>query len=189
MPPDALFVPAGALVRGPLRCRALVVSGEIDGDVHCTAGPVLIRAGARLKGRLAASGDVVVCGTVTDGGDEVIRGADDDASTAGSTSAGGRARVGGSMAVGADDGVGAHGRVRTHAQDDATTAITAEVHPRADAAFISSAADARNDGVLISTRGKLTLGPGARVEGSVRSGRLDMHDGAMLAGLAGPCGD
>ncbi len=105
---DALVVPAGALVRGYLRARALLLAGDIVGNVHCTGGPVVIRAGATLKGRLVAYGDVYVCGRVTDNG----------------------------------------------------------------------------GGAVIATRGKLTLAPGARVEGDVRSGRLDLYDGAMLLGVA-----
>ena len=105
---DALVVPAGALLRGYLRCRALLLAGDIVGNVHCTAGPVVIRAGATLKGRLVAAGDVYVCGTVGDGG----------------------------------------------------------------------------GGAVISTQGKLTLAPGARVDGDVRSAWLDLYDGAMLRGVA-----
>ncbi|MFL6697186.1 MAG: polymer-forming cytoskeletal protein, partial [Vitreoscilla sp.] len=101
---DALVVPAGALVRGYLRCRALLLVGDVVGNVHCTAGPVVIRSGASLKGRLVASGDVYVCGTVGDSG----------------------------------------------------------------------------GGAVITTRGKLTLAPGARVDGDVRSGWLDVYDGAVL---------
>ena len=37
---------------------------------------------------------------------------------------------------------------------------------------------------MIATRGKLTLAPGARVDGAVRSGRLDVHAGALLRGAA-----
>jgi cytoskeletal protein CcmA (bactofilin family) len=110
---DALVVPAGALIRGYLRCRALLLVGDIVGNVHCTAGPVVIRSGASLKGRLVASGDVYVCGTVGDSG----------------------------------------------------------------------------GGAVITTRGKLTLAPGARVDGDVRSGWLDLHDGAMLRGAAKACED
>ena len=105
---DALVVPAGALIRGYVRCRALLLVGDIVGNVHCTAGPVVVRSGASLKGRLVASGDVYVCGTVGDSG----------------------------------------------------------------------------GGAVISTRGKLTLAPGARVDGDVRSGRLDLYDGAVLHGIA-----
>ena len=105
---DALVVPAGALIRGYVRCRALLLVGDIVGNVHCTAGPVVVRSGASLKGRLVASGDVYVCGTVGDSG----------------------------------------------------------------------------GGAVISTRGKLTLAPGARVDGDVRSGRLDRYDGAVLHGVA-----
>ena len=105
---DALVVPAGALIRGYVRCRALLLVGDIVGNVHCTAGPVVVRSGASLKGRLVASGDVYVCGTVGDSG----------------------------------------------------------------------------GGAVISTRGKLTLAPGARVDGDVRSGRLDRYDGAVLNGAA-----
>ena len=110
---DALVVPAGALVRGYLRCRALLLVGDIVGNVHCTAGPVVIRSGASLKGRLVASGDVYVCGTVGDTG----------------------------------------------------------------------------GGAVITTRGKLTLAPGARVDGDVRSGWLDLYDGATLQGAAKGCED
>ena len=110
---DALVVPAGALIRGYVRCRALLLVGDIVGNVHCTAGPVVVRSGASLKGRLVASGDVYVCGTVGDSG----------------------------------------------------------------------------GGAVISTRGKLTLAPGARVDGDVRSGRLDLYDGAMLHGAAKGCED
>ena len=110
---DALVVPAGALIRGYVRCRALLLAGDIVGNVHCTAGPVVIRSGASLKGRLVASGDVYVCGTVGDTG----------------------------------------------------------------------------GGAVITTRGKLTLAPGARVDGDVRSARLDMYDGAMLQGAAKRCED
>ena len=110
---DALVVPAGALIRGYVRCRALLLVGDIVGNVHCTAGPVVIRSGASLKGRLVASGDVYVCGTVGDTG----------------------------------------------------------------------------GGAVITTRGKLTLAPGARVDGDVRSARLDMYDGAMLQGAAKRCED
>jgi len=110
---DALVVPAGALVRGYLRCRALLLVGDIVGNVHCTAGPVVIRSGASLKGRLVASGDVYVCGTVGDTG----------------------------------------------------------------------------GGAVITTRGKLTLAPGARVDGDVRSGCLDLYDGATLQGAAKGCED
>ena len=110
---DALVVPAGALIRGYVRCRALLLVGDIVGNVHCTAGPVVIRSGASLKGRLVASGDVYVCGTVGDTG----------------------------------------------------------------------------GGAVITTRGKLTLAPGARVDGDVRSGRLDVFDGAMLQGAAKRCED
>lgn len=110
---DALVVPAGALIRGYLRCRALLLVGDIVGNVHCTAGPVVIRSGASLKGRLVASGDVYVCGTVGDTG----------------------------------------------------------------------------GGAVITTRGKLTLAPGARVDGDVRSGRLEVYDGALLQGAAKGCED
>ena len=110
---DALVVPAGALIRGYVRCRALLLVGDVVGNVHCTAGPVVIRSGASLKGRLVASGDVYVCGTVGDTG----------------------------------------------------------------------------GGAVITTRGKLTLAPGARVDGDVRSGWLDLYDGAMLHGAAKGCED
>lgn len=110
---DALVVPAGALVRGYVRCRALLLVGDVVGNVHCTAGPVVIRSGASLKGRLVASGDVYVCGTVGDTG----------------------------------------------------------------------------GGAVITTRGKLTLAPGARVDGDVRSGWLDLYDGATLNGAAKGCED
>ena len=110
---DALVVPAGAVVRGYIRCRALLLAGDVVGNVHCTAGPVVIRSGASLKGRLVASGDVYVCGTVGDTG----------------------------------------------------------------------------GGAVITTRGKLTLAPGARVDGDVRSGWLDLYDGAMLHGAAKRCED
>ncbi len=110
---DALVVPAGALVRGYVRCRALLLVGDVVGNVHCTAGPVVIRSGASLKGRLVASGDVYVCGTVGDTG----------------------------------------------------------------------------GGAVITTRGKLTLAPGARVDGDVRSGCLDLYDGATLQGAAKGCED
>ena len=110
---DALVVPAGALVRGYVRCRALLLVGDIVGNVHCTSGPVVIRSGASLKGRLVAAGDVYVCGTVGD--------------------------IGG--------------------------------------------------GAVITTRGKLTLAPGSRVDGDVRSGWLDVHDGALLRGAAKACED
>ena len=110
---DALVVPAGALIRGYVRCRALLLVGDIVGNVHCTAGPVVIRSGASLKGRLVAAGDVYVCGTVGD--------------------------IGG--------------------------------------------------GAVITTRGKLTLAPGARVDGDVRSGRLEVYDGATLLGAAKGCED
>jgi len=110
---DALVVPAGALVRGYLRCRALLLVGDVVGNVHCTAGPVVIRSGASLKGRLVAAGDVYVCGTVGDTG----------------------------------------------------------------------------GGAVIVTRGKLTLAPGARVDGDVRSARLDLYDGALLNGAAKGCED
>ena len=110
---DALVVPAGAVVRGYVRCRALLLVGDVVGNIHCTAGPVVIRSGASLKGRLVAAGDVYVCGTVGDSG----------------------------------------------------------------------------GGTVITTRGKLTLAPGARVDGDVRSGWLDLYDGAMLQGLARGCED
>jgi cytoskeletal protein CcmA (bactofilin family) len=96
-----------------VRCRALLLVGDIVGNVHCTAGPVVVRSGASLKGRLVAAGDVYVSGTVGDGG----------------------------------------------------------------------------GGAVIATRGKLTLAPGARVDGDVRSGRLDMHPGALLRGVAKACED
>jgi len=110
---DALVVPAGALMRGYLRCHALLLVGDVVGNVHCTTGPVVIRAGASLKGRLVAAGDVYVCGTVGDTG----------------------------------------------------------------------------GGAVITTRGKLTLAPGARVDGDVRSGVLDVYDGAVLNGAAKRCED
>lgn len=110
---DALVVPAGALVRGYLRCHALLLVGDVVGNIHCTTGPVVIRSGASLKGRLVAAGDVYVCGTVGD--------------TCG--------------------------------------------------------------GAVITTRGKLTLAPGARVDGDVRSGVLDVYDGALLNGVAKRCED
>jgi cytoskeletal protein CcmA (bactofilin family) len=110
---DALVVPAGALVRGYVRCRALLLVGDVVGNIHCTAGPVVIRPGASLKGRLVASGDVYVCGTVGDTG----------------------------------------------------------------------------GGAVITTRGKLTLAPGSRVDGDVRSGRLELYDGATLQGVAKGCED
>ena len=110
---DALVVPAGALIRGYVRCRALLLVGDIVGNVHCTTGPVVIRSGASLKGRLVASGDVYICGTVGD--------------------------IGG--------------------------------------------------GAVITTRGKLTLAPGARVDGDVRSARLEVYDGALLLGAAKGCED
>jgi cytoskeletal protein CcmA (bactofilin family) len=110
---DALMVPAGVLIRGYVRCRALLLVGDVVGNIHCTAGPVVIRSGASLKGRLVAFGDVYVCGTVGDSG----------------------------------------------------------------------------GGAVITTRGKLTLAPGARVDGDVRSGWLVVHDGAMLHGTARRCED
>jgi len=110
---DALVVPAGALMRGYLRCHALLLVGDVVGNVHCTAGPVVIRSGASLKGRLVAAGDVYICGTVGD----------------------------------------------------------------------------RGGGAVITTRGKLTLAPGARVDGDVRSGCLDVYDGAVLNGAAKRCED
>ena len=110
---DALVVPAGALIRGYVRCRSLLLVGDIVGNVHCTGGPVVIRSGASLKGRLVAAGDVVVCGTVGDTG----------------------------------------------------------------------------GGAVITTRGKLTLAPGARVDGDVRSAWLDLYDGALLQGAAKRCED
>jgi len=110
---DALVVPAGALMRGYLRCRALLLVGDIVGNVHCTAGPVVIRSGASLNGRLVATGDVYVCGTVGDTG----------------------------------------------------------------------------GGAVITTRGKLTLAPGARVDGDVRSAWLDLYDGCVLNGTAKRCED
>lgn len=110
---DALVVPAGAVVRGYVRCRALLLVGDVVGNIHCTAGPVVIRSGASLKGRLVATGDVYVCGTVGDSG----------------------------------------------------------------------------GGAVITTHGKLTLAPGARVDGDVRSGWLDLYDGAMLQGVAKGCED
>lgn len=108
---DALVVPAGAVVRGYLRCRALLLVGDVVGNVHCTGGPVVVRSGASLKGRLVAAGDVYVCGSVGDG----------------------------------------------------------------------------SGGTVITTIGKVTLAPGSRVEGDVRSARLDMYDGAMLRGVAKGC--
>ena len=110
---DALVVPAGALMRGYIRCRALLLVGDVVGNIHCTSGPVVIRSGASLKGRLVATGDVYVCGTVGDAG----------------------------------------------------------------------------GGAVITTRGKLTLAPGARVDGDVRSGLLDLYDGAVLNGVAKGCED
>lgn len=110
---DALVVPAGALIRGYLRCRSLLLAGDLVGNVHCTGGPVVIRSGASLKGRLVATGDVYVSGTVGDTG----------------------------------------------------------------------------GGSVIATRGKLTLAPGARVDGDVRSGRLELHEGAVLQGVAKRCED
>jgi cytoskeletal protein CcmA (bactofilin family) len=110
---DALVVPAGVLIRGYVRCRALLLAGDIVGNVHCTGGPVVIRSGASLEGRLVSSGDVYVRGTVADGG----------------------------------------------------------------------------GGAVISTAGKLTLAPGARVDGDVRSARLDRHEGSTLHGAAKGCED
>ncbi len=110
---DALVVPAGAVLRGYVRCRALLLVGDVVGNIHCTAGPVVIRSGASLKGRLVAAGDVYVSGTVGDTG----------------------------------------------------------------------------GGAVITTRGKLTLAPGARVDGDVRSGCLDLYDGATLQGAAKRCED
>ena len=110
---DALVIPAGALVRGYLRCSALLLVGDVVGNVHCTDGPVVVRSGACLKGRLVAAGDVYVCGSVGDG----------------------------------------------------------------------------SGGTVITTTGKLTLAPGSRVDGDVRSGRLDLYDGAMLRGVARGCED
>ena len=110
---DALVVPAGALIRGYLRCRSLLLAGDLVGNVHCTVGPVVIRTGASLKGRLVATGDVYVSGTVGDTG----------------------------------------------------------------------------GGAVITTRGKLTLAPGARVDGDVRCGRLELHEGAVLQGVAKGCED
>jgi len=110
---DALVVPAGALVRGYLRCHALLLAGDMVGNVHCTTGPVVIRSGASLKGRLVATGDVYICGTVGDAG----------------------------------------------------------------------------GGAVVTTRGKLTLAPGARVDGDVRSAVLDVYDGAVLNGKAKRCED
>jgi cytoskeletal protein CcmA (bactofilin family) len=39
-------------------------------------------------------------------------------------------------------------------------------------------------GTVITTPGRLVLAPGARVEGDVRSGRLEIHEGAVLKGAA-----
>ena len=114
---DALVIPAGTLVRGYVRCRSLLLAGDLVGNVHCTAGPVVIRSGATLKGRLVAAGDVYVCGAV----------GDRDVESGG--------------------------------------------------------------GAVISTQGKVTLAPGSRVDGDVRSGRLDLYDGAMLHGVTRACED
>jgi len=105
---DALVVPAGALLRGRVCARALLLAGEIVGTVHCGTGPVVIRAGASLKGQLIAGGDVHVCGAAID----------------------------------------------------------------------------YAGGTVITTPVRLVLAPGARVEGDVRSGRLEIHEGATLNGKA-----
>jgi cytoskeletal protein CcmA (bactofilin family) len=105
---DALVVPAGTILRGRVCARALLLAGEIVGEVHCGAGPVVICEGASLKGQLIAGGDVHVCGSVVD----------------------------------------------------------------------------YAGGTVITTAGRLFLAPGARVEGDVRSGRLEVHEGATLKGAA-----
>jgi cytoskeletal protein CcmA (bactofilin family) len=105
---DALVVPAGAILRGRVCARALLLAGEIVGTVHCGAGPVVIRPGASLKGQLIAGGDVHVCGSVID----------------------------------------------------------------------------YAGGTVITTPARLVLARGARVEGDVRSGRLEIHEGATLNGVA-----
>ena len=69
---DALVVPAGALIRGYLRCRSLLLAGDLVGNVHCTGGPVVIRTGANLQGRLVATGDVYVSDGGRPGGVAVI---------------------------------------------------------------------------------------------------------------------
>ena len=49
--------------------------------------------------------------------------------------------------------------------------------------------DMQHAAFYITTPGKLTLAPGARVDGDVRSGWLDLYDGAMLNGAARGCED
>jgi cytoskeletal protein CcmA (bactofilin family) len=105
---DPLVVPAGTILRGRACARALLLAGEIIGEVQCGAGPVVICEGASLKGQLIAGGDVHVCGSVVD----------------------------------------------------------------------------YAGGVVISTPGRLVLAPGARVEGDVRSGTLEVHEDATLNGAA-----
>jgi cytoskeletal protein CcmA (bactofilin family) len=105
---EALVVPAGAVLRGHVSARALLLAGEIVGSVHCGTGPVVIRERASLKGQLIAGGDVYVCGSVID----------------------------------------------------------------------------YAGGTVISTPARLVLAPGARVAGDVRSGRIELHEGATLQGAA-----
>jgi cytoskeletal protein CcmA (bactofilin family) len=105
---EALIVPAGAVLRGHVSARALVLAGEIVGSVHCGAGPVVICAHASLKGQLIAGGDVYICGSVID----------------------------------------------------------------------------YAGGTVISTPARLVLAPGASVAGDVRSGRIELYEGAMLQGAA-----
>ena len=64
------------------------------------------------------------------------------------------------------------------------------VHPSpAGDVYVSGTVGDNGGGAVITTRGKLTLAPGARVDGDVRSGCLDLYDGANLQGVAKRCED
>jgi cytoskeletal protein CcmA (bactofilin family) len=50
MPEHALTLGTGGIVKGPLRARALIVEGSIDGDIDCDS--VVLEATARVTGTI-----------------------------------------------------------------------------------------------------------------------------------------
>lgn len=60
---DAFVVPAQATIRGDVEGKALLLEGNIVGNVRVT-GPIIIMHTAKVTGTVECTGDLIIAGTV-----------------------------------------------------------------------------------------------------------------------------
>lgn len=66
---DAFVVPAQATIRGDVEGKALLLEGNIVGNVRVD-GPIIIMHTAKVTGTVECTGDLIIAGTVENDGDE-----------------------------------------------------------------------------------------------------------------------